>query len=191
MRRPGPPSHEGSVRLSRPSSHGVLDPWFELTPWAASIDSRVTPGVGVGVLAELRTFGGVTAPDLGAGDPVAREVVLGGNTVSVHTPMPTGEAELRRQCTVELRLCASGIAAGRQCLVIFALRGLDSQERATVQVLAGQHLLETTTIVGDDRLPLLVEVHEGGDLDLELWLRLCGDPPDARLGVHGVAGFLL
>jgi hypothetical protein len=191
VRRAAPPSSESSVRLSRPSSHGVLEPWFELTPFAAAIDSRVTPGVGVGVLAELRTFGGVTAPDLGSNDAGQREVVLGGNTIPVHSPTPTGEAELRRQCSVQLRIHASGVSAGRQCLVIFALRGRNSQEQATVQVLAGNHLLETTTIVADDRLPLLVELHEAGDLDLELWLRLCGDPPDARLGVHGVAGFLL
>jgi hypothetical protein len=191
MRRAPPPSNDGSVRLSRPSSHGVLDPWFELTPWAAAIDSRVTPGVGVGVLAELRTFGGVTAPDLASGDTAAREVVLGGNTVPVHTPTPASDAELRRQCAVQLRLYAAGISGGRQCLVIFALRGRDPQERATVQVLAGHHLLETTTIVADDRLPLLVDLHEAGDLDVELWLRLCGEPPDARLGVLGVAGFLL
>ncbi len=169
----------------------MLSPWFELTPWAAAIDSRVTPGVGVGVFAELRTFGGITTPDLGPGDAGSREVVLGGNTVPVHAPMPTSEAELVRQCAVNLRLWASDVSAGRQCLVIFALRGRDPQERATVQVLAGQHLLDTSTIVADDRLPLLVDLHEAGDLDLEIWLRLTGEPPDARLGVHGVAGFLL
>src|SRR5688572_18572304 len=108
-----PPSSEASIRLSRPSSHGVLSPWFELTPWAAAIDSRVTPGVGVGVLAELRTYGGITAPELPPGDP--REVVLGGNTVGMHASI--NPADLRRQCSVELRLWASGIAAGRQCLI--------------------------------------------------------------------------
>jgi hypothetical protein len=190
VRRSVPASGE-SFRISRPSSHGVLSPWFELTPFASAIDSRVTPGVGVGVLAELRTFGGVTSPDLGPGDALSREVVLGGNTVPVHSPTPASDDELRRQCCVQLRLHASGVSAGRQCLVIFALRGRDAQERATVHVLAGHHLLDTTTIIGDDRLPLLVDLHEAGDLDLEVWLRLCGDPPDARLGVHGVAGFLL
>lgn len=169
----------------------MLSPWFELTPFASAIDSRVTPGVGVGVLAELRTFGGVTSPDLGPGDALSREVVLGGNTVPVHSPTPASDDELRRQCCVQLRLHASGVSAGRQCLVIFALRGRDAQERSTVQVLAGHHLLDTTAIIGDDRLPLLVDLHEAGDLDLEVWLRLCGEPPDARLGVHGVAGFLL
>lgn len=190
LRRP-PPASDGTIRLSRPSSQGVLAPWFELTPWASSVDSRVTPGVGVGVLAELRTYGGITTPDLGRLDPSASEVVLGGNTVPVHAPTPASEAELQRQCAVHLRVWASDVAAGRQCLVIFALRGRDSQERAIVQVLAGQHLVETTTIVADDRLPLLVDLHETGDLALDVWLRLTGEPPDARLGVQGVAGFLL
>jgi hypothetical protein len=188
-RRAAPRGDDPAARVSRPSGAGVLDPWFELTPFAPSVDSRVTPGVGVGVMAQLRTYGGVTAPGLGTSDAGPREVVLGGNTAPLHAAAPSSDDELRRQCTVSLRLFASGLASGRQCLLIYALRGRDSQERASVQVLVEHHPIEATTIVGDDRLPLLIELHDGGDLDTSLWLRLCGD--GARLGVVGVAGFLL
>src|SRR5687767_11860768 len=84
-----------------------IDPWFELTPRACAIDTRVSGGDGVGVAASLETHGGVTGPDLASAalgreglDPP--EVTLGGCVVQPGTPAPDDLAELERQCTVRI-----------------------------------------------------------------------------------------
>jgi hypothetical protein len=188
---PGP-----SWKAARPRATSGLEPWFELTPRACAIDTRVTGGDGVGVAASLETHGGVTGPDLGAAafardglDPP--EVTLGGCVVQPGTPAPDDLAELERQCTVRIAASADDLARGGQLLLLVAVRGLGDGDSAIVQSLVGHELVGEDLVRGEDRLGALVDIGIAGAFSFEVWLRLAGPTPRARLGVRGAQGFLL
>jgi hypothetical protein len=178
-------------KARRPSGGTVLDPWFELTAASPWIDTRVVRSDSPGVAAALETYGGLTGPDHQA-EPLEpadqREVVLGGNVVAPRTPPPTAPAEFRRQCCVRLSFEAEGLEGERQCLVLFALRG---REGPIVQSFAGLHPIGETSIHGAERLAVLVDVPLGGQLELDLWLRLAASHAGAVFGVRGVQVYLL
>lgn len=184
------------ARVNRPRSLDVVTPWFQLSPSAPNVDSRVSPGVGVSVVAALRVFGAMLGPDVrGGGGPESaesREMVLGGNPSPMGATPPLDAREFARGCSVGVSLHASGVPAHAQCLLLFGLRGRGPDERAMVDVFAGVVPVGTASIVGDDQLPLLVDVPNGGSaVGFDVWLRLTGDSGSAALGVRGVAGFLL
>lgn len=187
---------DSGARVNRPRSLDVVTPWFQLSAAAPNVDSRVSPGVGVSVVASLRAFGAMLGPDVRSGPASegseSREIVLGGNPASAGTPPPHDPREFARGCSVGVSLHASGVPAQAQCLLLFGLRGRGPDERAAVDVFAGVVPVGTTSIIGDDQLPLLVDVPTGASaVGFEVWLRLTGDPASAALGVRGVAGFLL
>ncbi len=184
------------TRVNRPRSLDVVTPWFQLSAAAPNVDSRVSPGVGVSVVATLRAFGAMLGPEGRSGPasegPQSREIVLGGNPSSAGAPPPLQTRDFARGCSVGVSLHASGVPPQAQCLLLFGLRGLGPDERATVDVFAGVVPVGVANIVGDDQLPLLVDVPNAASaVGFEVWLRLTGDPASAALGVRGVAGFLL
>ncbi len=164
---------------------------FVLTPRAPSVDSRVG-GTGVELSATLATFGGMTGPEATAGLDANTDtplLVLGGNPVVPGTP-PGTAVERARHCAVRLRLVAEGLARGRQCLLLAAMRALAPTEHR-VQVLLGHEVLAEDIISGEDRVAVLLDVPDDGRLQVELWLRLASHDPHARLGLRGVQGQLL
>ncbi len=169
---------------------GAVPPWFSLSPRSPSVDSRVG-GSDLELSATMATFGGITGPRSTVGlldDAEPPLVVLGGNPVAPGTPAgPVGARQ--RQCTVRLRMAAEGIDGDHECLVIAAVCALSHDCR--VQVLLGELGLGELTVVGEDRIAVLVEVPDDGRLVMELWLRLCSPDSEARLGVRGIEGHLL
>ena len=187
----GPAADGPSWKAVRPDGTGeAVAPWFSLTPRSPSVDSRIG-GSDVELSATMATFGGITGPRTTAGLVDGAEpppVVLGGNPAPPGTP--AGPIAARpRQCAVRLRIAAEGIAGDHQCLVLAAVSALSPDCR--VQVLLGELALGELTVIGEDRIAILVEVPEDGRLVMELWLRLCSPDPDARLGVRGIEGHLL
>jgi hypothetical protein len=156
----------------------------------------VSPGVGLGVAADMQTFGGITGPAVGdggtgrdPGDPAL--VVLGGNAVPPETPEPTTVETFERQCTLRVSIACDGLDPGRQCLLVTAVRASGPDERCMVQVFLGTTLLATPVLTGEDRIAVLADAPKDGRLACALWFRLCGRDRRVRLGVHGVAGHLL
>ena len=95
----------------------------------------------------------------------------------------------RAQSTVRLRVSASGLSSGRQCLLVFSLWAAGNPG---LQVFLGAMALDELSLRdGSERLALLVDVGRQDSLLLDLWLRLCGDHEHARVAVRGVQGFLL
>jgi hypothetical protein len=186
------PATDGpSWKVVRPDRSGdPVAPWFSLTPRAPSIDSHIG-GSDVELSATMATFGGITGPRSTVGlldDAEPPPVVLGGNPVAPGTP--AGPVAARsRQSALRLRVAAEGIVGDHQCLVLAAVCGLSPDCR--VQVLLGELALGELTVAGEDRIAILVDVPDDGQLLLELWLRLCSLDPDARLGVRGIEGHLL
>jgi hypothetical protein len=178
-------------KARRPSAGSALDPWFELTTASPWIDTRVVRSDSPGVAAALETYGGLTGPEHQAEslEPAdQREVVLGGNAVAPGSPPPTAAADFRRQCAARLAFEAEGLGGERQCLVLFALRGRDGP---VVQSFAGLHPIGETSVHGAERLAILVDVPVGGQLALDLWLRLAATHARSVLGVRGVQVYLL
>jgi hypothetical protein len=178
-------------KARRPRETSTLTPWFELTPTSPWIDSRVSERGAPGVAAALQTFGGLTGPDLRAelyDSARAAQVVLGGNPIAPGTPPPSEPHGFRRQCAVRLAVAADGIEGDRQCLVLVAVHGFDG---AIVQSFAGLHAIGEAAVFGEERVAVLVDVPESGELALDLWFRLCATRPSSRLGVQGIDGFLL
>lgn len=189
----GPVAEGSAWKVTHPDGPDAAVPaWFALTPRSPSIDSRVGDS-DVELTATMATFGGITGPQVVAsahpGGAEAPAVVLGGNPVAPGTP--AGPARARtRQCTVRLCLAAEGLARGRQCLVLAAVRAMGSGEHV-VQLLLAETILGEDLVRGEDRLAVLLDVPDDGRLRLELWLRLCSHDTGAQLGVRGIQGHLL
>jgi hypothetical protein len=186
----GPAADGPTWKAVRPDGAAdAVAPWFALTPRAPSIDS--VGGSDIELTATMATFGGITGPRSTVGLLDGAEpppVVLGGNPVAPGTPAgPVGARS--RQCSVRLRVAAEGIVGDHQCLVLAAVCGLSTDCR--VQVLLGELALGELTVAAEDRIAILVDVPDDGQLLVELWLRLASLDPEARLGVRGIEGHLL
>lgn len=189
----GPVADGSTWKVAHPDGPDAAVPaWFSLTPRSPSTDSRVG-NADEELSATMATFGGITGPRVApighGGGAEPPPVILGGNPVAPGTPAGPRES-LMRQCTVRLRLAAEGLARGRQCLVLVAVRAMGVGEHR-VQLLLGETILAEDAVRGEDRLGMLLDVPDDGRLRLELWLRLCARDPGAQLGVRGIQGHLL
>ncbi len=171
-----------------------MAPWFELTPGSPSVDERLDER-DAGVAASLELFGGVAGllPDELRKRADEGAAILGGGVVPRGAPADSDLNRLRRrfraQSTVRLRVAASGLSSGRQCLLVFSLWAAGNPG---LQVFLGAMALDELGLRdGPERLALLVDVGRQDSLLLDLWLRLCGDHERARVAVRGVQGFLL
>jgi hypothetical protein len=178
-------------RPARPRQAAAVEPWIALTPEAPSSDTRVGGRLGPGVVATLETFGGLTGPAVLAGDDAGAErvpIVLGGAIVPPGTPPPDDAATFAQRCAVRLRVRAEHLGRGRQCLLVFALRG---EGPVIVQSFVGLVPVAEDAVHGEDRIAFAVDADDAGGLALALVLRVCGTDPGVRLGVRGVVGYLL
>lgn len=171
-----------------------MAPWFELTPASPSVDERLDEH-DAGVAAALELHGAIAGllPDDLHKRVEEGAVVLGGGPVPRGAPADSELKRLRRrfraQCTIRLRVAASGLSSGRQCLLVFSLWGAGN---AGLQVFLGAMAIDEVGLRdGPERLALLIDVGRQDALLLDLWLRLCGDHEHARVAVRGVQGFLL
>ncbi|MGB1016495.1 MAG: hypothetical protein ACPG4T_20325 [Nannocystaceae bacterium] len=186
-----PPTAVGEWMARRPS--GPLGPWFELSPASPAIDGRLEDGPGV--TAALECFGGVSGLLPG---PLRRLPSLGAAVLGGHPVMPGSPAEhdvskfrrqLRAQCSIRLRVAASGLVPGRQMLLLICLY---AHRAPVVQTFVGTTQVDEAALSpGDARYGILMELDDRGGRVCELWLRLAGRSVATHLGVYGVQGFLL
>jgi hypothetical protein len=161
-----------------------------LTPRAPSADTRVADGSGL--VATLETSGGVTGPGAGPLSPSdAPGVVLGCPVVAPGSPAPAAFDSFRHDCTVRLSVYASGLARGRQALVVVGVQTESPEVRVIVQSFAGLVPVAEDTICGDDGIAFSIDAGDDGKLAVRLVLRLCDSGPRTRLGVRGAVGYLL
>ena len=179
-----------SWKASHPIPHGAVEPWFQLTPRVPSIDTRVGRSGEVGVAAVLECFGAVTGPSAMLPGGTEASAVLGGQPAAPGTPAPAAAAEFGRHSHVKIAVDAEGLSSGRQCLLVIAVRGLGTSERAAVQIFAGTAFVGEDQVQGEDRLAVLLDVPDHGRLAIDLRLRLVGGLA-TRLAIHGVDAHLL
>jgi hypothetical protein len=178
-------------RPGRPRGAVGVEPWFQLTPDAPSADTRV--GAGLGVVATLETFGGITGPTLHGLDPDADPppVVLGGAAMPPGSAPPDRAIDFARGCAIRIVLRAADLGRDRQGLIVVGLRGETPPRHAIVQSFVGLAPVAEDAVTGEDRLAFALDAGAGGGLSVDLVLRLCGADPGVRLGVRGVVGYLL
>ena len=170
----------GLARAQR--THTAVAPWFDLTPRAPQVDTRVD-GNPVGVAATLETFGGVTGPGLPA--PPEPGVLVAGNPAAPGSEAQLSLGDLRRQCGLRLCLDAPSPDRAGACLILLRVTGSDS---AFVQLYLGAVPLAEHLVTRPTSLAVLVEPE--GPLTLDLRARLAGSAR-ASLLIHGAQGFTL
>jgi len=188
--RTGPATLGPTWKPSHPTPLGAIDVWFSLTPSVPSVDNLTGLDSELGVAATLETFGGVTGPTAARPGSEPFAAVLGGQAVAAATPAPATVDEFARHSHARLALAAQGLGAGRQCLIIAALRATGPTERAAVQLFAGTQFIGEDAVHGDERIAVLIDVPENGRLALDLRLRLVGGPA-TRVAILGVQGHRL
>ncbi len=178
-----PPVPDG-WKVTRPRHVDGLGAWFELTPHAPFIDSRVGTGA-PGVAATLETFGGMTGPAVPE-HAAEDDVILGGGVAAAGAAAPADVEELKRQSGLRVCVVADELPGDRQCLLLLAVRGYDAP---LVQIFLGRVGIEERPVHGDERLAMVLPAP--GELAVDVRVRLAGHAASSRLGVMGVQGFLL